>query len=381
MSERVFYHHKKAAAGAMLAKLVEIAGANRPRDDEAIYPAPWANGAGEPDTPPHMAHFSDSELIDYLGTTKKGKTQIEQELQRKLYLGLRYRREQMYRTLLVVDTDLANASKHSISYFANELRGSKKQATSEGRKKLEAKLAMNAGQAEGEVIVYCPSPSMQSKLVDARLEIAENRILPLRVQRELFAYKADLDVLQQYYDELWRAYVFVSPEIFLDQNKCKAVVDEFCRHYGIMPALAYRKVRFHDFALADGVTTSLALQKIEKFLAKIELESVPPSLLGDLLGKASADNPFLSEVKSNGDVRERLTALLHITILNRATAESTSRLKKAELKTIETYCASLEMGSKPVHLAARESSGSASLEEFTSRLVTAVLAASTRASN
>ena len=40
MSERVFYHHKKSAAGAMLAKLVAIAGTGKPRDGGSIYPAP-----------------------------------------------------------------------------------------------------------------------------------------------------------------------------------------------------------------------------------------------------------------------------------------------------------------------------------------------------
>src|SRR5947207_8567563 len=66
MAERVYYHHKKAAASAMLAKLVELAGPERkPRDDENIYPAPWTEsaGAGRP-LLPHMTHLSDQELLD-----------------------------------------------------------------------------------------------------------------------------------------------------------------------------------------------------------------------------------------------------------------------------------------------------------------------------
>src|SRR5262249_17452161 len=146
MSERVFYHHKKAAAGAMLAKLVEIAGISKPRDDQKIYPAPWTEAGAPSQGPPHMAHLSDSELIDYLGNARDGKTEAEKQLQKKLYVGLRYRREKMYRTLLVVDTDLANASQHSISYFAEELRGSKNKPTSDGRRTLESKLVKKAGQ-------------------------------------------------------------------------------------------------------------------------------------------------------------------------------------------------------------------------------------------
>ena len=42
MAERVYYHHKKAAASAMLAKMLEMVPENRrPRDDEQVYPAPW----------------------------------------------------------------------------------------------------------------------------------------------------------------------------------------------------------------------------------------------------------------------------------------------------------------------------------------------------
>lgn len=247
MAERVYYHHKKAAASAMLAKLVELAGPElKPRGEESIYPAPWSNGEREISVP-HMAHLSDQALIDYLGNLPQGSPDIRQ-LRTKLHIGLRFRRAALYRTLLVIDGSLADAGNHSVGFMVNELRGDGDTRPNSGRTELEASLARAAGGRAGDVLIYCPPPNMQSKVVDARLEIREGRILPLRVQTESFAYYADIEVLQRYYNELWRAYIFVAPELFANRSKCEAVVNAFCSHFGIPTELAHRKVRTHDLA-------------------------------------------------------------------------------------------------------------------------------------
>jgi len=107
MAERVYYHHKKAAASAMLAKLMEITPEHlRPRDDERIYPAPWDPDGVVPPSPPHMTHLSDSSLIEYLGHVDGGQNEAAKALQRNLHTALAFRRRDMYRTLLVVDYDL-----------------------------------------------------------------------------------------------------------------------------------------------------------------------------------------------------------------------------------------------------------------------------------
>jgi HD superfamily phosphohydrolase len=250
MAERVYYHHKKASASAMLAKLVELTPpALRPRDDDRIYPAPWDSAETFPARPPHMTHLSDAGLIQYLGDVNVGKD--NRSLQRHLYTALAYRRRDMYRTLLVVDVDLANAGTRRFKYIANDLRGPDSEPNSSTRLAMERKLAAAAGAEEGAVIIYCPSPSMQSKEVDARLEISENRVLPLRVQEEAFTYHAEVELLKHYYASLWRAYIFVAPRIFADEIRCKAIVDAFCDHYKLPTASAYQKVRGHRFAAAD----------------------------------------------------------------------------------------------------------------------------------
>ena len=168
MAERVYYHHKKAAAGAMLAKLVAISGSRKPRDVGSIYPAPWDLGPSDANPTPHIVHLSDSELIDYLGRVEPIDDQFG-ALRKQLHAALRYRRGDMYRTLLVLDHPLAQSSKHSISYFAAELRDTDATGKAVGREALEGEIEKAAGLNAGDVIIYCPSPSMQVKLVDARL--------------------------------------------------------------------------------------------------------------------------------------------------------------------------------------------------------------------
>jgi len=276
MAERVYYHHKKASAGAMLAKLMEITPSSlKPRDDEQIYPAPWdPNEINKPLTP-HMTHLSDSSLIEYLGHVEVGPDLSVKSLQRKLYTGLVARRRDMYRTLLVVDCDLGNAGSSRYTYIADELRGSDDNPDASARFQLERTLATAAGANEGEVIIYCPSPSMQSKEVDARLEIAEGRVLPLRVQHSNFTYDAEVKLLKEYYENLWRAYIFVTPTIFADEAKCRAIVDKFCDHYRLPTSEAYRKVRGHKLSEKPFRAQKLPLTELgDKKPAQIELDQL-----------------------------------------------------------------------------------------------------------
>ena len=174
MAERVYYHHKKAAASTMLAKLADLANRvnQKPRDDSDIYPAPWNEGEGAGPEVPHVTHLSDLELIDYLGRVRLPAQQ--RPLQRRLYQGLRYRRTTLYRTLLVIDTDLVHFSSREIGFFADLFRGN----DGRDRQKLEEQLAKQAGGEDGDVLIYCPSPNMQAKEVDVRMEIHEGRMLP-----------------------------------------------------------------------------------------------------------------------------------------------------------------------------------------------------------
>lgn len=372
MAERVYYHHKKAAASAMLVKLVELVGSSqKPRDDEQIYPAPWTMG-GEHPVVPHMTHLSDQELIDHLGTASTDKKET-QPLQRLLHTALRYRRADIYRTLLVVDGSLADASSHSISYLAKELRGDKETPSSEGRLGLETKLQKAAGANSGEVLIYCPSPSMQSKVVDARLEIKEGRVLPLRIQTDSFAYRADLEVLQQYYSELWRAYVFIAPRLFEDPVKCNAIVDAFCDHFGIPKEVAYRKVRKHDFATTQVPVMQSGFEAVNQFIQDLPIEGVPAAAIARFLHEIAQDEQVVNLLGSGADSSRRLSALFQVATLKFAlvTPEKLKRIKKADVSRIERYCDSLMSGQQPYQVAARD--GQSDYGTFTEHLIEGVL--------
>ena len=253
MAERVYYHHKKAAASAMLAKMLEMVPENRrPRDDEQVYPAPWRDDDVEPDQRlPHMVHLSDAQLIQYLAAED---CQSDQKvLKRRIAKALSYRRVGkrvgMYRTLLVVDMDLVRASKFALSVFTEKLRGKDDAPSADGRLGLEKLLSDSARARMGEVIVYCPSEKMQSKEIDVRLEVKEDTVLPLRelAARDEFVDSSDVNALSKHYAQLWRTYIFVAPEVFASPDKCEAVVRAFCEEFAIPWKDAIKKVRTHRF--------------------------------------------------------------------------------------------------------------------------------------
>lgn len=317
MAERVYYHHKKCAAGAMLAKLAELSPDSKPLDDEEIYPAPWTLGTQTPAPARHMVHFTDSTFIDRLGGAPV--PEDKKNLQRRLHGALRYRRSDIYRTLMVVDLDLVRMSPHAVPNIARELRGVKDKPSNEGRLALEKELAEKAGAKEGDILIYCAPPDMQSKEVDARVEIREGRILPLRLQKEEFAYCADINVLQQYYEELWRTYIFVSPDIFSDSQICKRVVDAFCDHFDIPKSrreIGYSKVRRHKFDIAHEEAVARALKHIEQHVTQLPFTDLPSPIMARLLNLAATDKRYLDIVESDGENGVRLTALLDVSILD-----------------------------------------------------------------
>lgn len=316
MAERVYYHHKKAAVSSMLATLVEIC--PKPKDEENVYPAPWTSETYKP----HILHFTDASLIDYLGTvpldTKseeppKRKLDIKKAklLQRKLYLGIKYKRKELYRTLLVLDTDLVHASAHSLGYFASDFR-------SEKRYKIEEQLATSANAEIGDVLIYCPSANMQAKEVDARLEIIPGQILPLSTQQKLFAYNEDVRVLQQYYKDLWRSYIFVSKDIFDDKRRCKTIIDKFCERYNIKKMVAYGKVRTHEFDTDEEAVIRIT-EPINQFLYNpgnggLPFDDAPTPIITSFYKKAMRS---YDEIKSADELnrKQKLTSLFVVAAL------------------------------------------------------------------
>jgi hypothetical protein len=286
MAERVFYHHKKAAASAMLAELLEMA-KNPPRDDEHIYPAPWTACDANPSDHkrgPHLIHLSDEQIIDYLGT-KADVANGSAALQRTLWVGLRYRK--LFRTLLVVDMDLAQQAESGTAHLADLLWGhggepKQAQEARQRRRDLQQKLAAAARAAgapreDSHVLIYCPSARMQSKEIDARVELRPGVIEPLRWAKD-FALRQDIEVLRRYYEVLWRMYVFVHPGLYWNDGACFAIIKGFAQELNLPLDLTLKKSRRPEL--------ERYVARSEEPPTRLEGEAIQPYMIEPSLGIA-----------------------------------------------------------------------------------------------
>ena len=235
MIERIYYHHKKAAATCMAMKLLDLVPRElRPRDDDSLYPAPWS--AGYVPTIPHLIHLSDSEIIRYAAEVEFESSDEARQVRAGLYAGLRYQRRLVYRTLVVIDYEaVVQHSKFGLNYIVAEMR--------QKRVLLEKELAAKASVRYGDILVFCPTTRMQRKETNARVEITEGKILPLARQHASFACETDLTALDKYYDELWRAYIFVQPDVYKQVGKCDLIMRSLCDRLNLPLDIAYQKYR------------------------------------------------------------------------------------------------------------------------------------------
>ncbi len=371
MAEQVYYHHKKCAASSMLAKLAEIAMDNKPADDDQIYPAPWDDLSDVIVPPRHVMHFSDASLIDHLGNAKVNPS--HQKLQRELYLGLRFRRTKLYRTLLVMDIDLANESNRSQANILEDIRGRPDEPSNEPRLALEKLLCEAAAVSEGQILVYCPGKTMQSKEVDVRVEISENKVLPLRLQAEQFTYDSDIRVIENYYLRLWRIYIFVSPIVFQDKHKREAIVTAFADRYNIPRSLAQKKVRSHTFEFKQENSPH---DRVNDFVAHMEALPFRDSPAGVAVGFAQllASDPLYQKARSNvNEEPHRRGQLFDIAVLQDELSErgGDKSLSLANKRAIERYIANVKEGvfHEPLATRDRASTPCPTYREYADKLI------------
>jgi len=202
-------------------------------------------------------------------------------------------------------------------------------------------------------------------------------VLPLRIQTDSFAYRGDLEVLEQYYSELWRAYVFISPRLFEDSAKCNAVVDAFCDRFGIPTEVAYRKVRMHDFATTQGSVLESGFETVNEFIRNLPIEGIPSETIANFLHEIGQDREFATLLSSGADLSQRLSALFQVSTLRVVLASSGKfkPIKKADVGRIERYCNSLLSGDRPYQVAARE--GRSDYGAFVENLIEGVLSGRT----
>ena len=251
-AEIVYYHPKKAAFSAMLAKAMELLPKTLPidecpQDDEHIYPAPWSGTRVT--KPSQLAHFGDEGLIQYLA----GKSDRVPQL-KDLCDGITYRSE--YRLLYTLDYDTALKS-GGATKFTHDL---KNQGGAAGHREhredeLTAILSRcglwNADDAP-PILIYCPSLRMQAKEVEARVELEPGCAMSLNRHEAL---RDELRMMNEKYQRLWRLYLFVHPRLHarLDEFSQGSIVDAFCNLYSIPIGLRGRGCRIKYQSLSERV--------------------------------------------------------------------------------------------------------------------------------
>jgi HD superfamily phosphohydrolase len=184
-SERVYYHHAKIAAGALVARIVELA---------------LRAGAL---TPPELQRATDDSLIALLEQLDLGAPDTTARLRRFV---ARLRRRELPKRVLVLPFYLNRDVQPELleRWFAP----GRPQPRFDWEAEREAEARRRFG-ADCDVILYCPNRQMQLK--EARTLVRfpghGDRIVPLR---DLGADLPRLTELETGYARLWKLYVFTS---------------------------------------------------------------------------------------------------------------------------------------------------------------------------
>lgn len=208
LSERVYYHHTKVAAGAMISKAVEV----------ALFEGRISLEK--------LACSDDWLLINELRTSKV-------PLAEQLAEMIRYRR--LYKRCYVLHRDAESLDSGAFEDVVSHL-SALYHFDADRRSRAESELCRNSGLKDGQLIIYCPSPDMQLKEADvpiAGLREAESL-------KDVTARNSELQVLMASHRRLWRFYVFISPEAL---EKAQAVAKACEEYFGFKNAYMPRQYK------------------------------------------------------------------------------------------------------------------------------------------
>jgi uncharacterized protein len=186
-SERVYYHHAKIAAGALLSRMVEM-----------------ALGAGSL-TAAELQRMTDESLIVALTQASLGDAGPDARLQRFV---ARYRRRALPKRVLVLPWYQNREVQEQLltTYFTP----GQPQARLEWEQRLEREAQRAFGQ-DIDVLLYCPKRRMQLKEAKTlvRFPGSGDRTLPLDAFADQIPRLRDL---AESYPRMWKLYVFTSLE-------------------------------------------------------------------------------------------------------------------------------------------------------------------------
>lgn len=179
LTERVYYHHTKVAAGAMVSKAVELAHAHGTLGEDELL------------------RLTDGQLFDRLRRTPSADAPDPQ------IVGLieRLERRALLKRGYVVSTlTVSEEGRRTLVERFHE--------STRNRHEAEAYLAQQLGCAPAEVIVYCPALTVMKEA--AALVRTPAGLVRLNEPERL--PNAEIPALEARYAALWRLYVFVPDE-------------------------------------------------------------------------------------------------------------------------------------------------------------------------
>jgi len=170
LSERVYFHHTKIAAGAMISKAVELAvdaglrleDLRRLKDETLIH------------TLRH--HYGDNPAVEYLINCLEGR--------------------QLYRACFVLTVEVGESRQQEIVDRLHDDAGA--------REELEGHIAAAAGLQPYQVIVYCPSIGMSLPEAEVPVRLERGNVAPLSGSNN-----EEIRILKEKHKALWKLFVFI----------------------------------------------------------------------------------------------------------------------------------------------------------------------------
>ena len=174
LSERVYYHHAKMAAGVMISKAIERA---------------LRAGMAEDD----LCRLTDDALIYCLGERFSGDPALGELVEA-------FRRRRLFKRCYMVSRRIGeeNVAEMVRLYHRNE---------GDARGEAERRIAEALGTEEHRVAVYCAPAGMALKEAEVPVIIPSGRVTRLSDLNS-----AEVRLLKRQHEELWKLYVFLSPE-------------------------------------------------------------------------------------------------------------------------------------------------------------------------
>lgn len=179
LSERVYYHHTKAATAAMLSKAVEC-----------------AQGISEDD----LLHIGDDALL--------GKLEGEWATPATRRIVAMLRRRQLYKRAYQLTYESVG-ERTGIDELIRRYHESR-QARFETEHELARGIGLDPEQAP--VIIYCPEAKMYFKEAAVEAVLPGGEVMALSASDDRNPARAELDVLQRRYRNLWSFYVLLDRE-------------------------------------------------------------------------------------------------------------------------------------------------------------------------